>query len=93
GKIVHTCARLLRKMIAASDKLAGQQAPQILAAAREQSTRTLAEEINRLQALARINPNVRAEEIRFLELQREALTAALESTSLRLDALRVIVVT
>jgi ATP-dependent helicase HepA len=93
GKIVHTCAQQLRKMIAASDKLAGQQAPRILAAAREQSTRTLAGEINRLQALARINSNVRAEEIRFLELQREALTAALESTSLRLDAIRVIVVT
>jgi ATP-dependent helicase HepA len=50
-------------------------------------------EIERLQALARVNPNVRAEEIEFMELQREALAIALDSASFRLDALRVVVAT
>ncbi len=50
-------------------------------------------EIGRLQALRQVNPNVRAEEITYLEQQREQLTAILDAASLRLDALRVIVST
>ena len=48
---------------------------------------------NDVNELGDFNPNVRAEEIEFMELQREALTAALDAATLRLDALRVIVAT
>jgi ATP-dependent helicase HepA len=51
----------------------------------------LGEELDRLRALAAVNPLVRAEEIAYLEARREQLTRHLAHTHPRLDALRVIV--
>jgi len=93
GKIIRGYTQQLRAMLAASEALADSQAPQLVAAARSRSERSLQQEIHRLRALRLVNPNVRAEEIRFLELQQEALGAALDAATLRLDALRVIIVT
>jgi ATP-dependent helicase HepA len=93
SKIIRGYTQQLRAMLAASETLADRQAPQLLAAARAQSERSLQQEIHRLRALGLVNPNVRAEEIGFLELQQEALDAALDAATLRLDALRVIIVT
>jgi ATP-dependent helicase HepA len=92
-KIIRTYTQLLRDMISASESLANRQAPELLAAAHEKSKNTLDREIERLKALGKVNPNVRPEEIEFMELQREALTAALDAAVLRLDALRVVVAT
>lgn len=50
----------------------------------------LGHEIERLTALARINPAVRAEEIASMEAEREAMLAALPQARPRLDALRLI---
>jgi ATP-dependent helicase HepA len=93
GKIVRGYTQQLRAMLAASEALADRHAPAIVTAARTRSERILQQEIHRLRALGRVNPNVRAEEIRFLELQQEALDTALDAATLRLDALRVIIVT
>jgi len=65
----------------------------LLAAARELAQQLLGKEIERLAVLARVNPNVRTEETGFLELQQEAVLTALDSATLRLDALRVLVAT
>ena len=51
----------------------------------------LSAEIQRLRALARVNPSVRAEEIEALVLERERLLAALPGARPRLDALRLVV--
>ncbi|MDH5472595.1 MAG: RNA polymerase-associated protein RapA [Gammaproteobacteria bacterium] len=83
----------IRKLINESEAMARQQAPDILATAHQQTKQTLEKEINRLKALKQINPSVRDEEIRFFEQQWQALTQALDSASLRLDSLRVIVAT
>jgi ATP-dependent helicase HepA len=40
-----------------------------------------------------VNLNIRGEEIEFFEQQQEMLSRALQSASLRLDALRVMVTT
>ena len=93
GKIVRGYTPQLRAMLAGSETLAGRQAPELMEAARAQAERTLQREIHRVKALALVNPNVRTEEIEFLELQQEALETALEASTLRLDALRVIIVT
>jgi len=93
SKIIRTYTRQLRDMVEVSDAIANRQAPALLARARQQSRQTLEKEINRLKALRRINTNVRSEEIEFMELQLDALAAALDSASFRLEALRVIVVT
>lgn len=50
-------------------------------------------EISRLEALAKVNPNIRQEEIHHCqELQKEGLKA-LQNSQLRLDAIRIVVVT
>ena len=92
-KIIRTYSQQLRELLDTCEAVANRQAPDIIAAAHEHSTRALTQEVDRLKALAQVNPNVRAEEIEFMELQREALAAALDAATLRLDALRVIVAT
>jgi ATP-dependent helicase HepA len=92
-RIIRSYSGLLRDMLNASETLANRQTPALLAAARENSQQLLGNEIHRLAALARVNPNVRKEETEFLELQQQAVIAALDSATLRLDAVRVLVAT
>ncbi len=92
-RIIRGYARQLRELLVHCESMANRQSPALISGAREQSTRILLNEIDRLKVLARVNPNVRDEEIEFMELQREALTIALDSASFRLDALRVVVAT
>ena len=92
-RVIRGYTDLLRNMVNTSEAFANTQTPAILAAARKQALQMLGREIERLAALAQVNPNVRAEEIGFLELQQEAVMSALDSATLRLDALRVLVAT
>jgi ATP-dependent helicase HepA len=48
-------------------------------------------EVNRLKALAQVNPNVRPEEIEFLEDRLRLLSSAIESSQIRLEAVRLII--
>ena len=92
-RIIRGYAGVLRDMLDTSEALANRQVPALLVAAHAQSHQLLGKEIQRLKALARINPNVRQEETDFLELQQQAVTTALDSATLRLDAMRVLVAT
>jgi len=92
-RIIRSYTALLRDMLNASESLANRQTPALLADAHEQSEQLLGKEIHRLAALARVNPNVRREETEFLQLQQEAVVAALDSATLRLDAVRVLIAT
>jgi ATP-dependent helicase HepA len=92
-RIIRGYTGLLRDMLDTSESLANRQTPALLVAAHAQSQQLLGKEIQRLEVLARLNPNVRKEETEFLELQQEAVTAALDSATLRLDAMRVLVAT
>jgi len=93
NQIVRAYKDIMKGMLDASQQLAEQQAPAILQAAHDKTRQTLAKEIERLQALQKVNPNVRDEEIDFFQQQWQALNDILDSADLRLDALRVIVVT
>ncbi len=92
-KVIRTQEETLREMIAQNEKLAQAEAPAILDKAHQQTRQTLETEINRLKALHEVNPNVREEEIHFFEHEWQKLDQLLDSTSLRLDAIRVIVST
>jgi ATP-dependent helicase HepA len=48
-------------------------------------------EQDRLTALAKVNPNVRQDEIEQLSVRRELIALHLQQTQVRLDAVRVIV--
>jgi ATP-dependent helicase HepA len=50
-------------------------------------------ELERLQALAAVNPNIRPQEIQYLQVAAERLHGFIHSAQLRLDAIRVVVVT
>lgn len=79
---------------------------QMLATAREQASQVLAQrrddarhqarhaydtEIERLEALGRINPSVRPEEIEYWRTARDLVLEAIDRADVRLDAIRVIV--
>lgn len=78
-------------LIERGETLARAALVKLQAAANARMERLLDEELSRLQALARVNPNVRPEEIAALRTRRARLAEALERTHLRLDALRLIV--
>ena len=53
----------------------------------------MATELERMQALAKVNPNIRQEELDALTQQETELLAALSGASLKMDSIRVAVVT
>ncbi len=92
-QVIKAKESVIRQLITVCEKQANKQAPEILETAHQQTKQTLQIEINRLKALSKVNPNIRKEEIYFFEKQLRALTQVLESASMRLDAVRVIVAT
>ena len=93
NKIVRAKQKILKAMLARCEKMAQQQVKSVLEQSHQHSSETLLREVNRLKALSKVNPNVRASEITFFEDQLAALTKVLDSANLRLDALRVMVAT
>ncbi|HHH47571.1 MAG TPA: RNA polymerase-associated protein RapA, partial [Gammaproteobacteria bacterium] len=91
AQVIRSQLDVLKTMAKTAEAQAAGEAPTILREALGKTRDTLQGEIQRLEALQRVNPNVRDEEIRYFEEQWTALSQALESASLRLDALRVIV--
>lgn len=81
---------LLPRMIATAQSLARQKLPERIARARKAMTARLGPEQARLEALQKINPAVRPEEINLLARQREELDQHLAKARLRLDGLRLI---
>ncbi|MCA1805605.1 MAG: RNA polymerase-associated protein RapA, partial [Xanthomonadaceae bacterium] len=76
-KIVRVKQAELRRMIGVAEEQASHEVPALLEAARRQGSNILEGEIQRLQALRQLNPNVRQEEIAFFESQLKALMTAL----------------
>ena len=93
NQVINAYGNEIRGLIKSSELLAKEQAPIILNAAHKEAAQTLTAEISRLKALKEINPNVREEELAFFENQYEALNKALDQSSLRLDAIRIVIVT
>lgn len=92
-RIVRMKGNLLRKMVVVSKNYAEKLTPSVVQAAQDKSTDMLMSEIKRLEALRQVNPNVRQEEIDFHQKQLEIIADRLNASSLRLDAIRVIIAT
>jgi ATP-dependent helicase HepA len=75
-------------VIGESEEVARRRAQGIIKQAREAMMTQLSHEIERLEALKKINPSVRLEEIELLKDQRRLLDEHLKAARLRLDALR-----
>jgi ATP-dependent helicase HepA len=92
-KVVKSCIPQLKSMIEQAERLAEGSMPELIDKARERAHGLLHVEIERLEALRDINPNVREEEITFFRDMQLRVDAMLESARPRLDALRVLVTT
>jgi ATP-dependent helicase HepA len=88
--LVEAKADAITTMLGAIEPLVEQAAERLRQQAIERMTAQLDEELERLIALARINPAIRPEEIDALRDERERLAEALGHIRLRLDALRLI---
>ncbi|MBE9568311.1 MAG: RNA polymerase-associated protein RapA [Proteobacteria bacterium] len=93
NKIVKAKRKILKAMIQRSEKYAELKSVKVLEQAQSQATAMLSKEINRLKALSKVNPNIRADEIGYFEKQLSMLTEVIDSANIRLDAIRVIVAT
>lgn len=93
NKIVKAKKKILKAMLQRSEKFAQLKSKKILQQAHTNATETLTKEINRLTALSKVNPNIRADEINYFKKQLSLLTGVIDGANLRLDAVRVIVAT
>jgi len=91
NKIAKGQIAKLKSIIKLSEAVAQKQAPKIIEEAHLKAKESLESEINRLNALRQINPNVRDDEIKFFTTQLEGLTEAVGSAKLRLDGIRIII--
>ncbi len=90
--ITHTRAEIQALADKLEDQILPQQADWIQAAT-EKASLELDAEIERLQQLARVNPNIRDQEIQDLADQKQHVLQALQSASLEMDTIRIAVVT
>ncbi|MGH8477552.1 MAG: RNA polymerase-associated protein RapA [Methylococcales bacterium] len=91
GKFINARQASIRALIQASEAKARVHAARIKQAAETAAIQKLTGEINRLQALRKINPNVREQEIEFFSKQLAELREIIDSAPLKLDALRVMI--
>ena len=93
NKIVNAKKKILKAMLQRSEKIAQLKADKVLALAHKKSEEILTIEINRLKALSKVNPNIRADEVSYFEKQLSMLNDLINSANIRLDAIRIIVAT
>ena len=90
-KILGSKQQDIKSLIAHSDTIACAQSEVKLKHSQQMANQGLLNEINRLRALHRINPNVRRDEIEFLQNQLDELNRIIVSGNARLDAVRILI--
>ena len=83
----------IQQLAEQAEKQTAPQQAEIIERAKNALLNESTNDVERLRALAQVNPNIRREEIKQLEKNAQALQAYLESAQLKLDAIRVILVT
>ncbi|MCE9685845.1 RNA polymerase-associated protein RapA [Shewanella sp. AS16] len=92
SKLVTASQPLLHPLFAQGEEHAQAELQQLLVQAREKMTAQLGGELERLEALKAINPNIRDAELEYLRNQMSELNAYLDASQLQLDAIRMILV-
>ncbi|MCG8707534.1 RNA polymerase-associated protein RapA [Brenneria sp. 4F2] len=93
SKLVNAVQADVHVMLRQAEPLVEAQARQLIADAQTQADRQLRRELERLEALKAVNPNIREDELSALEQQREQVLTNLHEANWRLDAIRLVVVT
>lgn len=92
-QLVKALKAEINPLVEKAEKLASAQIRAIAEKARQAMHQTLDQELQRLTALAKINPNVRQAELDFIQLQLTELTHYINKAQLKFEAVRLIVVT
>ncbi len=90
-KVIESQETLLKNLLAKTDQLASEQTQRIVANSLATMRQYQSEETNRLLALQKKNPNIRPEELDYLQQQTELLEQFIAQSPCQLDAIRVIV--
>ncbi len=93
SKLVNAVQQDVHEIIKLSEPTIADEARALIARASQEADEKLSAELSRLNALKKVNPNIREDEIEALESNREQVLSALSEANWRLDALRLIVVT
>ncbi|MEH0873430.1 RNA polymerase-associated protein RapA [Pectobacterium cacticida] len=93
SKLVNAVQPDVHAMLQQAETLVETQARQLITEAQEQADLQLRRELERLEALKAVNPNIREDELTALENQREQVLSNLHEANWRLDAIRLVVVT
>ncbi|QDF65963.1 RNA polymerase-associated protein RapA [Shewanella sp. SNU WT4] len=92
GKLVSASQTLLHPLFAKAEVVAQTQLDELLVSARTQMTEQLGHELARLKTLKAVNPNIRDEELQHIEGQMTELAQYLNDCPLKLDAIRLVLV-
>ena len=92
SKLVNAVQQDVHAILQLAEPQAAEAARKLIDAARTEADEKLSAELERLEALKAVNPNIREDEIAALESNRSEVLASLNDAGWRLDALRLIVV-
>ena len=90
--MVKALQSLIHPLIGKAQELAAVRLTEVQQQAQQLMQQKLNAQIERLQALRKLNPSVRPEEIAHLQQQQQELTDYIRKARLKFDALRVVVV-
>ncbi len=92
AQVVKQRQSQIRDLLGQAESLASEQAAAYVQDAEARMTADYGSELERLTALGRVNPNVRAEEFETLREESETLRHHIRSARVRMDAVRILVV-
>ncbi|MCS4306692.1 ATP-dependent helicase HepA [Rheinheimera pacifica] len=92
SKLAGALQNLIHPLIANASAMAEQQLADIMQAAQQCAAQALNEQQQRLSALRKYNPSVRQDELDALAAQQQQLAGYISKARLKLDAIRLIVV-
>ncbi|WP_028115711.1 RNA polymerase-associated protein RapA [Ferrimonas senticii] len=93
SKLVSASQAVLHPLIAAAEGQVAQQLAELVGAAEQKMNDELGAELERMQALKAVNPNIRDSELDAIREQMSMVKAHLNRAQIQLDAIRLIVVT
>ncbi|BBO85415.1 RNA polymerase-associated protein RapA [Desulfosarcina ovata subsp. sediminis] len=90
ARLLPVVSRLIPDMVAAGQRIAEETARPVIAAARQNAHQTMDDTVSRLQTLSRVNSAIGPAEIDGAIGERDAVLAAVDAATVRLDALRLV---
>lgn len=92
AKLIKVIGEQVRNIVKKAENIADSKLPLVIENATNEAKEVLQHEIGRLEALAKINKSVRQSEIDLLKHNADSILSYLKDATIRIDALRVIIV-